>query len=149
MGKRSFLLILLCMLVVGAGGAQSNEFIDRLLTEEELRFGSAVYLVTAASSAHYGAGKYNIAAALRRARPRMPSVTDTPLTLGQYAHLLQSFFDLPEGLWYRVVQSPRFAARDLTHAGIIQGRAYPRMKLSGERALRILGRALAYLDGQL
>ncbi len=149
MGKRASLIILLTASVVGVSTAQSNDFLDRLLAEEHLRFGSAVYLVTTASSAYYGPGQYDIAGGLRRARPSMPSSTDTPLTLGQYAHLLQSFFDLPEGIWYRVVSSPRFAARDLAHVQIIQGRAYPRMHLSGARALRILGRTMAYLEGEL
>ncbi len=128
---------------------QSNELLDRILAEEELRFGSAVYLVLSASYATQERDALDRGAALRRARERIPVATDGPLTLGQYAHLLQQFFDLPRGVWYRAYPAPRFAARDLAHAGIIQGRAYPNMRVSGERAVRILGRSLAYLEGNL
>ncbi len=129
--------------------SQSNELFDRILAEQELRYGSAVYLMLSANYATQERDAFDRPAALRHARERIPVATDRPLTLGQYAYLLQQFFELPRGIWYRVYPTPRAAARDLAHAGIIQGRAYPNMRLSGERAVRILGRSLAYLEGNL
>jgi len=145
-------LVLLLLLAVGLAPklpAQSNQLLDRIMAEDELRFGSALYLVVSAGSAIYRTDEFDIAAALRRVRHRITIQTYDPITLGQYAFVLQEFFDLPEGMWYRLLSGPRYAARDLAHAEIIQGRAYPAMPLSGRRAVHILGRALMHMEGNL
>ncbi len=87
--------------------------------------------------------------ALRSVRTRLRLAAEDAVTLGQYAYILQEFFDLPAGLMYRLVPGPRYAARSLAAADIIPGRAYPGMHLSGRDALAILGRALAHLEGTL
>ncbi|MDA3951740.1 MAG: hypothetical protein PF508_21215, partial [Spirochaeta sp.] len=67
---------------------------------------------------------------------------DHTLTLGEYSLLVMETFNISGGAMYTVTGMPRYAARELAFRNIIQGRAYPRMKLSGDRALRIIGRVL-------
>jgi hypothetical protein len=52
-------------------------------------------------------------------------------------------FGISGGWMYTITSRPRYAARELAFRNVIQGRAYPRMELSGERAMRIVGRVLA------
>lgn len=129
--------------------AQSNVTLDRILAEEELRYGSALYLLVSASSEVYPPGVFDIAGAVRRVHQRVAVGDDKPITLGQYAFMLKEFFELPQGVLYRLFPGPRYATRDLAHAELIRGRAYPNMPVSGRRAIRILGQVLHYRDGTL
>jgi hypothetical protein len=48
------------------------------------------------------------------------------------------------GLMYTMFSGPRYAYRELVYRKIIAGRAYSTMRVSGDRLLRLLDRALAY-----
>ncbi len=146
-----FMLVLAGLAMVPtAVPAQSSEFLDRILAEDELRLGSALYLAITAGYALQDQGyDVDVVTSLRRVQQRVDLDSEAPLTLGQYAFILQEFFDLPLGILSRVIPGPRYATRDLAHADIIRGRAYPSMPLSGRRGLRIIGRALAYMEGDL
>jgi hypothetical protein len=48
---------------------------------------------------------------------------------------------------YRIVPGPRYAAREMEYAGVIQGPAIPGMALSGNEALRMLERVLHSKEG--
>ncbi len=146
-----FALVLVGLVTVPAAvPAQSSEFLDRILAEDELRLGSALYLAITASYALQDQGyDLDVIPSLRRVQRRVGLDSEAPITLGQYAFILQVFFDLPSGVFSRLIPGPRYATRDLAHADIIRGRAYPAMPLSGRRGLRIIGRALAYIEGDL
>jgi hypothetical protein len=45
---------------------------------------------------------------------------------------------------YSLFPGPRSSYREMVHRRLIQGRAYSTMKVSGERLLRIISRALEY-----
>jgi hypothetical protein len=57
-------------------------------------------------------------------------------------------FDLHGGAMYRISSSPRYAYRELLYLRIIQGASDPSQKVSGERLMRILGRALDHAGGE-
>jgi len=153
MGRASWPLIALVLLQLVLGTetayAQSNQMLDRILSEDELRFGSAIYLVFSAGGSRLPKDQFQPGALLTRAGDRLPRNANVPITLGQFAYLIQEVFQLPKGVWYRVFPGPRYATRNLAHIGIVNERAYPGMRLSGRRALRILGRTLSHLDGSL
>jgi hypothetical protein len=65
------------------------------------------------------------------------------ITLGGVSLLIMKTFDIKGGLMYRFFPGPRYAYREMTSQGFIEGRAYPGLKVSGERFLRILGKALS------
>ncbi|SIQ89873.1 hypothetical protein SAMN05920897_11782 [Alkalispirochaeta americana] len=124
---------------------QSNEILDRILQEEVLTYGSAAYvLLLALGELEEGDSLTNAVASLDR---RGYGLEDRPghdaVTLGEFCFLAMRLFEVPGGIWYRLLPGPRYAARELAYRGALQGRSYPSMHLSGERALRILGRVLA------
>lgn len=130
--------------------AQSNDALDRILSERELTYGSAAWLVLRAANV------IDDTASAAEATVRLNQLNrgiagraaDEAVSLGEYAHLLMQTFDLEPGILYRLKPGPRYATRRLVAARIVQGNAYSSMSLSGERSLRILARALAFRDGE-
>jgi hypothetical protein len=56
-------------------------------------------------------------------------------------------FDLRGGIFYSLFPNDRYAYRELTAKEIIQGRADPSQKVSGEAFLYILGQISLQLEG--
>jgi hypothetical protein len=145
MMRRFFLLSVTLFVGSVALFAQSNEFIDQVLTKKQLDAGSAAYLVLAASALvdpsvspdqaleTLGQRGWNV---------KLSSPT-TPVTLGQYSYLLMRAFNISGGLLYRAFPGPRYAERELVYRGFITDKANPYRTLSGEEALRILNAVLA------
>lgn len=143
--RRFFLLSVTLFAGSVALFAQSNEFIDQVLTKKQLDAGSAAYLVLAASALvdpsvspdqaleTLGQRGWNV---------KLSSPT-TPVTLGQYSYLLMRAFNISGGLLYRAFPGPRYAERELVYRGFITDKANPYRTLSGEEALRILNAVLA------
>ena len=52
-------------------------------------------------------------------------------------------FDIKGGMWYSITKGPHYAYRELAYRDVIQGRADPGMKVSGERLLFLVGRILS------
>lgn len=140
--------------------AQSNEIIDDILAEEEMTYGSAAYLLLfAVGELDDGADRITAVTEFQRLDDSLRSAgeaarfrpvghilnyaPDTPITLGEYALLVMRSFGIPGGMIYSLVPSPRYASRELVFRRAIQGNAFPRMNISGERGMRILGRILA------
>lgn len=145
----AFLAACLVLLAAAVHG-QSNEMIDKILQERELTYGSASYLVLAAI------GHVTEDVAAREAVRQLEAVgwgiserrPADALTLGEYAYLLMQAFEFRGGLLYRLAPGPRYAAREIAALRIAEGHALVGMTLSGERALRLLGRAMAYAEGE-
>ena len=128
---------------LASAAAQSNDFVDGVLAQDRITYGNAAYLLLV------GSGDLDESASVADARDRFESGpaalgrgVDEPVTLGEYSLLTMNAFGITGGIMYTLVPSPRYAARELAFREVIQGRAYPRMDLSGERALRIVGRVL-------
>lgn len=160
--------LVLALIVVGSGAvvAQSNEVIDAILAEDAITYGNAAYLFLTAggvlndeatvdeayeylergpenrSGANYSIGGASFTTA-RVPQTPLKKPADAAVTLGEFSLLTMETFNIPGGLMYTIFSSPRYAARELAFRDIVQGDAYPRMDVSGERALRIIGRVLA------
>jgi hypothetical protein len=65
-------------------------------------------------------------------------------TLKDTAFLVMKAFSFKGGALYSLFRNPRYAYREMLYKKIIQGRADPGMKVSGQRLLQIIGRALNY-----
>ena len=130
--------------------AQSNETLDIIYGEEQLSAGSAAYLLLTAlekledeaTPSQAFAALSALAGDYELTRVLEDMEADTLLTLGQYSFLVQNLFGLPKGMMSIFLPGPRYSARDLGFLRIIQGRVYPDMPISGERAGRILVRVL-------
>ena len=124
-------------------GAQSADLIDTVLAEERLTYGNAAYVLL------LGSGEIDenlsIADAHRTMEERAAALgyeADAPLTLGEYSLLAMDAFDIPGGVVYSIVPSPRYAARSgspcLAACPRSSGRsadgACPRLRSSGSVA---------------
>ena len=132
--------------------AQSNEILDQLLAEEQLSAGSAAYLIVSlADPARVPDSRERAFEQLKTAVNMEPVSATAPgdtVSIGEFSYLLQQHLGLSRGLGSRFMPGPRYALRDLKFLKLVQGRVYPSMALSGERAIRIIGRVLAETEEQ-
>ncbi len=147
---RAVLLAACLVLLASAVYGQSNEVIDDILRQRELTYAGASYLVLTAT------GRVADDVAPQQAVRELEAVgwgiaqrgPSDAVTLGDYAYLLMQAFEFRGGLMYRIAPGPRYAAREIAALRIAEGHALVGMRLSGERALRLLGRAMAYAEGE-
>jgi outer membrane protein OmpA-like peptidoglycan-associated protein len=66
--------------------------------------------------------------------------------LNGVALLLMRSFNLKGGIFYTIIKNSHYAYRELVYRDIIQGRADPDMRISGDDFLFIIGRILSYID---
>lgn len=142
-GGFSFFLFLLILLVcfVSPVAAGFNDTMDMILSQEQLTFGAASFLVLVGSG--IVGDDISVEAAADKMSEMAPKVVlnpDEPVTIGEYSYLIMTAYDIKGGLFYTIFGNPRYALRELRFLDIVQGRAYSRMYLPGERAVRILGR---------
>lgn len=141
-----FALSVLLTAGIGSGAlfAQSNAVIDDILANERMTYGHAVYILGVADGTI--PERTSVADAHRQSQADglyFGYEREDPVTLGEFSFMVMETFDVPGGLMYTVLPSPRYAARELAFRNVIQGDAYPRMAISGERGMRIIGRVLA------
>lgn len=147
---KTLVIATFCFLVAGFAYAQSNEVIDRVLEEKQLTYGHAAYLVLVASDRLPETASPQEAVSELEGlgwafESRSPGQA---VSFGEYSYLMMEALGFPGGLMYRLVPGPRYAARDVSSMGIAEGYAIVNMDISGERALRMLARALAYAEGE-
>jgi hypothetical protein len=129
--------------------AQSNELLDQILDQPELSFGQAAYLVlTATQKLPEESSPEQAAEALAASGWKVKVKTaGQSITLGEYSYLLMQAFALKGGLFYRLFPGPRYASRELVYRAWITGKVYPGRKLSGEEAVRMLGKVMEAREG--
>jgi hypothetical protein len=144
MTRRGLTMAALFVAVSFLAGAQSNELIDRILTEDPLSYASAANLLLSAGEG--SSAEIPAADAVARFEQKgwgMPGTPPAqPIDLGTWSFLMMRSLGIEGGIMYRILPSPRYAARELAYLGVVQGQAYPGMSISGERALRILELAI-------
>jgi hypothetical protein len=144
--KKWPLLVLFLLFLSFTGFAQSNTFLDEVLEREEVLFGGALKLVFS------GAGLLPEDVTEERAIAYLESQdwgiavkgTAQTITLGEYSLVVMKALDLPGGIMYSIASVPRYAVRELDYLGFIDGSTAPGRTLSGEEAVRVLGRALEW-----
>ena len=148
-GKKSSLFSLLCLLTAPAFlGAQSTaQEIETLLNTNAVTYAQAARFALEASDTlavqdHNEAFSY---AAEHGWLPKNVSANDTARLDGVSLLLMRSF-NINGGIFYSVTNSPHYAYRELTYKDVIQGRADPAMKVSGELFLFLTGRILSARD---
>ena len=128
--------------IAAAAGAQSNEFVDSLLSKPATNYGQISYLVLVASD--------NIGEDADEARAfellqntgwaNKAATAEKVVRLDEYAFLLMRAFGLKGGIMQSLSPSPRYAYRELTSLQVIQGRSDPSQPVSGISAVQMLGR---------
>ncbi len=143
--KRVYVATVILCFVAGALSAQAADRIDGVLAEPALQYGSAAYvllgvngLVDPDASAEQAIEVLeNLGFAIEGKSPH------DAVNLGELSLLVMRVFEIDGGLMYTLFRQPRYAARELEFRGIIQGRAFPEMAVNGERAIRVINRAVA------
>ena len=143
-------LVLFALVVCVPASSQSNRLVDAFLAEERASFGLSAYFVLAAANLlAEQATAAQAADALNRQGWRMQErPPDARIRLGEYCLLLMQALDVPGGILYRIFPVPRYAAREMDYRGFITGRSHPGRTLSGEEALRMLGRVLEWKEAR-
>jgi hypothetical protein len=124
--------------------AQTAAELERLLDTKEITYGEAAYF-TLASVMENPPGNPPIAFALALEKGWLPDNAgfDGSIKLRNLSLFMMKAFNLEGGLMYRIFPGPRYAYREMTRQGFIEGRAYPGFTVSGERFLLILGKLLS------
>jgi hypothetical protein len=126
--------------------AQTAAELERILALPAVSYGDAAWLILSSAGAlppeTSAGGAYGFASdnnwLPQKAAP------EAPVTLGGLSLLITQSLNLKGGLMFSLFPNPRYSYRELVYRQVIQGRAYSTQKVSGERLLRILSRALEY-----
>jgi hypothetical protein len=152
MSKGMLLVILISVLRVAIVAAQSPEVLDQVAAEPRLSFGSAAYLALV-SAATSGSEELSLAgAAARGAEIMEPATAPEPTeaaTFGDFAYLLMEAHDVPGGVMYSLLPSPRYAAREAVYREWTARSRAPGSSISGQEALQILNRFLIWKEENL
>jgi hypothetical protein len=129
--------------------AQSNELIDDYLDQEQAPYGQSVYLVlSAAGMIEVDADVETALETLQMQNWGIPARNpQDPTTLGDLSYLIMRAFNMSGGIMYSIAPGPRYAARELHYKRLVSGSSAADRELSGEDAVRILGRVLERQGG--
>ncbi len=129
--------------------AQSNQLLDQLLDQPEAHFGDVVYMTLAAAKLlPETATQQDALKSLQQQSWNIAVLPpDAPVPLGVYSYMLMKAFKLKGGLLYTLFPGPRYACRELGYMKAIASDARPGRNLSGEEAVRILGKVMARQEG--
>ncbi len=128
---------------VFTASADFNTTMDVILDEKAISYGSASYaLLTGTAVIPDNSTIRDAADKMTEMFPETAMEWNTPLSLGDLSFMIMNAYDMKGGLMYRIFPGPRYAVRELRYRKILQGKAYSTMSVSGERAVRILGRVL-------
>ena len=139
----ALLFLPLCLITAQTESAEpSAADLEKLLESPAVSWGEAArFILTAAER---GTGLTEDAAFAEAGTiaklPKNAAASDTA-DLGGVSRIIMNAFNLKSGM-YRVFPNGHYAHRELVWLTVIQGKSDPHMKVSGERLLRILGRAL-------
>ena len=142
-------MIVLLLFPLAAGIAQSAQEIEQLLETAEITYAQAAYFTLAlALDNPPESGEAAFDFALENGWLPGSAEGDGSATLGGLSLLVMKAFNLEGGMMYWLLGNSRYAYREMTRRRFIEGRAYPTLKVSGERFLEILGNVLAVKGGQ-
>jgi hypothetical protein len=140
---------MLALVVIFTAGAvtvrgETAADMERLLDAGEITCGEAAYFTLASTEDDPPQGPA-AAFALAAGRGMFPknAEQDGPLTMGSLSLLMMKAFNLKGGLMYRLFPGVRYAYREITRQGFLEGRAYPNFKVSGGQFLLVLGTFLS------
>lgn len=141
---RKWGLIAFFALITAFAFGQTAEVLDRVLETEALTFAQASRLVMGAAGTMSPDLSDEDCFAAAQERGWVPSEADLSqeIRLDEYSHLSMAAFGLRGGFLYRFFPGPRYGYREFVYKKLIQGRVDPSQKVSGVRAVRIIGRVL-------
>ena len=142
-------LALLILLSTSLHAQTANE-IETLLNTNAVTYAQAVRFVLEAAdiAAITDRGEAFQYAKKQNLLPQK-AAPDVAVTLENISLVLMKSFNIKGGIFYTIAKNPHFAYRELVYKEIIQGRADPDMKVSGDQLLFMIGRLLSDLDNEV
>lgn len=151
MSKLVFSLLVSTLLALSglSLGAQSNERIDELLGQSEVRLDSASYIILAASGLISETESPETAFNELKKLGFMANKSDPAVSVNveELSYLLMKAFDLKAGVMYFLFPGPRYAYRSMAGAGVVIDAGGPYRLVSGEEVLRSLRYAMELKAG--
>jgi hypothetical protein len=139
-------ILVFAFFLSAAAFGQTAQEMEALLESEEATLGEAARFILAASGAIPAelSGDEALLAAWNEASAwfKKPGAPEDAAKMKDVSLMIMKAFNFKGGAMWRAAKSPRYAFRELVYKKIILGRAAPNMKISGQRFLQILGRAL-------
>jgi len=142
-------IFLLCLLITipCLTSAQTAERIEKLLKQDKVSYRDAALLVLEATG-HLESEKQTSADdafnfAVERGWLPKNMEAQNAISLERLSFLIMQSFGLKGGLLYSLAKNPHYAYRELVYKDIIQGKAYPKMFVSGDKFLVMISRILA------
>jgi hypothetical protein len=131
--------------------SQSNQLLDQLLDQPQAHFGDVVYMtMVAAKLLPETATTQDALDVLQRQNWKIAALPlDAPVPLGTYSYLLMKAFKLRGGILYSLFPGPRYACRALGYLKIVATDVITSRSLSGEEAVRMLGKVMERTGGGL
>lgn len=130
--------------------AQTAERLERLLNTGALSYGELALFVFEAANVAERFGPEIISSpeaafsfAVEQNWLSANLAMEDTAVLNRASLLIMRSFELRGGIFYSIFRSPHYAFRELVHQGMIQGRVSPRMPVSGEMLVFVVGRVLS------
>ena len=141
-----FSIIVLLAFTALPGFSQSTDIVDTILEQEKTEVGHAAYMVlVAAGELSESASPGEAVSLLNEKGWNFSSKeADEAIRLGEYSYIIMQAFDIGGGIFYSLFPGPRYAARELVYKKFVTGGLSYLRDVSGEEALRILGRVLEW-----
>jgi hypothetical protein len=145
--KRKPAIVLILLLLALPAFTQTAAELEQVLDTGEIACDQTAYF-TLASALENPPGEPLAAFNYAREQgwfPKNAEATEA-INMGALSLLMTKAFDIPGSLMYRFFPNVRYAYREMTNRGFIRGRSYPKLKVSGENFLHILGRLIEYKE---
>lgn len=141
MRKKIFLpLFLFVLFGIVFVSAQSNEIIDRILSEKKASFGDAALVVLSAGGVI--PEKATVIDAVKYIKENysqfLKKSAEDPINASEFSFLLMKTFNLKGGIMYMLFPGPRYAYRELLYRKVLSVKGGPYRKITGEDLLRAL-----------
>jgi len=144
MMRSKILPFALLILLSASLSAQTADEIETLLSTNALTYSQAVRFVLEAAdiAAIKDHGEAFLYAQEQNLLPK-EAAPNTAVTLENISLVLMRSFNIKGGIFYSIAKNPHYAYRELVYKEVIQGRADPFMKVSGDQLLFMIGRLLS------
>jgi hypothetical protein len=146
--NRYVLLLAALGTVASAAGAQYAATLAPIVQELQIDRDQALWVAgSVAGSIPIGTEPSEAAQRLEGALPAsvLRRTTESPVTVGAFAHLLLALEESPAGFWYALIPSPYTAFKQLRSVGVLDGFPTSSAPLTGADALDIARRYMAYV----
>ncbi len=151
--RPSIVLTAFILVIVGATlSAQSNDVLDTFLDQPEADLGTSIWLVLLSEGQIPADSDVNDAldyfSATKAAGKFSDLSADRPIEFKDFAYIAMESMDLPGGMMYAIISSPRYAAREFLFRDWMPGRPKPGALLTPWEVTTSLSEIIAWKEAR-